>query len=119
MQNTPPVENAPGSNTPLYAREFPGFELDFKLPVGFKDTSWHNNETPSFDKVQPDGTILKLWWITLTAASRLCQRMNRTSVSRSLATPRTRIGSASSRLPARRKMLWKSSRRMTAFRRPR
>jgi hypothetical protein len=61
MQNTPPAGNAPGSDTPLYAREFPDFELDFKLPEGFKDSSWHNNETPSFDKAQPNGTLLRLW----------------------------------------------------------
>jgi len=61
MQNTPPADNALVADTPLYAREFPDFELDFKLPEGFEDSSWHNNVTPSFDKVQPDGTILKLW----------------------------------------------------------
>jgi len=61
MQITPPAENAQRSDMPLYAREFPGFELAFKLPEGFEDSSWHNNEMPSFDKVQPDGTILKLW----------------------------------------------------------
>jgi hypothetical protein len=60
MKNTLRADTAPGSDTPLYAREFPGFQLDFELPEGFEDTSWHNNETPSFDKLQPDGTILKL-----------------------------------------------------------
>jgi hypothetical protein len=61
MKNTLRADTAPGSDTPLYAREFPGFQLDFELPEGFEDTSWQNNETPSFDKLQPDGTILKLW----------------------------------------------------------
>lgn len=40
---------------------FPGFTLDFTLPPGFVDSSWHHNETPSFDKQQPDGTVLRLW----------------------------------------------------------
>jgi hypothetical protein len=61
QKTTPAALRTPTAETPLYAREFPGFQLDFELPEGFEDTSWHNNETPSFDKVQPDGTILRLW----------------------------------------------------------
>lgn len=61
MQDTPITNSTTNPDSPLYALEFPGFELDFELPEGFEDTSWHNNETPSFDKVQPDGTILRLW----------------------------------------------------------
>lgn len=61
MQNTSPTVSTSGPDIPLYAREFPGFELDFKPPPGFEDSSWHNNDTPYFDKMQPDGTILKLW----------------------------------------------------------
>lgn len=62
MQNSQPATACtPSPDTQLCAREFPGFELDFKLPDGFEDTSWHNNETPSFDKVQRDGTRLRLW----------------------------------------------------------
>lgn len=62
MQNTPPASAlTPTPDTPLYAREFPGFELDFKLPEGFKDTSWHYEERPSFDKPQANGTVLRLW----------------------------------------------------------
>lgn len=60
-QNIQLAENKPGADTPLYARPFPGFKLDLDLPEGFEDSSWHNNETPSFDKVHPDGTILMLW----------------------------------------------------------
>lgn len=59
----PPLapEGAQGKTPPLCTTAFPGFELDFQLPEGFEDTSWHHNETPSFDKVQPDGTVLRLW----------------------------------------------------------
>jgi hypothetical protein len=32
-----------------------------QLPPRFKDTSLHINQTPSFDKGQPDGTVLLLW----------------------------------------------------------
>lgn len=61
MQTTTQADATSSADMPLYAREFPGFELDFKLPDGFEDTSWHNNETPSFDKLQSNGTVLRLW----------------------------------------------------------
>lgn len=93
MQNTPPAEHSPGSDTPRYAREFPGFELDFKLPEGFEDTSWHNNETPSFDKAQPDGTILKLLVDYVDRSkSTLPEEEPYFRFSLARYTPRTRIG---------------------------
>ena len=55
------LQSAHEKTQPLCKTAFPGFELDFQLRDGFKDTSWHQNETPSFDKVQPDGTVLRLW----------------------------------------------------------
>lgn len=54
-------EGAEDKTQQLCKTAFPGFELDFQLPARFEDTSWHQNETPSFDKVQPDGTFLRLW----------------------------------------------------------
>lgn len=60
MQTTTQADATSSADMPLYAREFPGFELDFKLPDGFEDTSWHNNERASFDKLHPDGTVLRL-----------------------------------------------------------
>lgn len=58
---SPAPEGAQDKTESLCKIAFPGFELDFQLPAGFEDTSSHHNETPSFDKVQPDGTVLRLW----------------------------------------------------------
>jgi hypothetical protein len=35
-----------------YRTEFPDFVMDLEIPVGWEDTSWHNDTCPSFDAGQ-------------------------------------------------------------------
>jgi hypothetical protein len=43
-----------------YKTEFPHYDDDLSLPKGWKDTSWHNDACPSFEK-EVKGTIYRLW----------------------------------------------------------
>jgi hypothetical protein len=60
-KKSPATESAQGTVEQHCKKAFPGFELEFDLPKGFVDTSWHHNESPSFDKPLADGTVIRLW----------------------------------------------------------
>lgn len=56
---------------PLYMREFPEMgPLDFEIPFGFQDTSWHNDVCRSFSKSLFNGQELRLWVDHKEAADR-------------------------------------------------
>ncbi len=44
-----------------YKNEFPNFNLTVKIPNDFMDVSWHNDISPSFEKILSNKYIIMLW----------------------------------------------------------